>query len=145
MQYLENNTLGCISNLLNSKKPLESELEIAQLIRTGLPFRTLETICLELDLSQKEVLSILGLNPRTLLRRKTQKKMHKEEGDRIYRLVRIYALALLVLEDKNAALHWLQTPKIALNGEIPLQLLDTNAGAREVEQFLGRIEYGIGS
>jgi hypothetical protein len=31
----------------------------------------------------------------------------------------------------------------ALNGEAPLQLLDTDVGARQVEDVLGRLEYGM--
>ena len=31
----------------------------------------------------------------------------------------------------------------ALNGEIPVHLLDTDVGARQVEDLLGRIEHGV--
>jgi uncharacterized protein (DUF2384 family) len=30
-----------------------------------------------------------------------------------------------------------------LNGELPIRLLDTDVGARQVEDILGRIEHGI--
>jgi uncharacterized protein (DUF2384 family) len=30
-----------------------------------------------------------------------------------------------------------------LNGELPIRLLDTDVGAQQVEDILGRIEHGI--
>jgi putative toxin-antitoxin system antitoxin component (TIGR02293 family) len=65
------------------------------------------------------------------------------ESNRVDRLAWIHALAMSVLEDKIFTLKWLTTPKIALGGEIPLKLLDTEIGTREVERLLGCIEYGI--
>jgi uncharacterized protein (DUF2384 family) len=41
------------------------------------------------------------------------------------------------------ASHWLQTSNRGLGGEVPLDLMDTDAGVREVETVLGRIEYGL--
>jgi uncharacterized protein (DUF2384 family) len=37
---------------------------------------------------------------------------------------------------------WLQRPNRALNGELPIRLLDTDIGARQVEDILGKIEHG---
>jgi len=39
--------------------------------------------------------------------------------------------------------HWLTTANRALGGEIPITLLDTSAGAHEVDAVLDRIEYGV--
>lgn len=53
------------------------------------------------------------------------------------------ALAINVLEDKQQAIEWLSTPKIALDDQVPLELLFTGIGAREVEKLLKRIEHGV--
>ena len=42
-----------------------------------------------------------------------------------------------------AAREWLQKPQIGLNNQIPLQLMRTELGSGEVEDLLGRIEYGV--
>ena len=39
--------------------------------------------------------------------------------------------------------RWLQKPSRGLAGAVPLDLLGTDLGAREVETELGRIEHGI--
>ncbi len=38
---------------------------------------------------------------------------------------------------------WLRQPQFALGGRVPLEMLHTEAGTREVEDLLGRIEYGV--
>jgi putative toxin-antitoxin system antitoxin component (TIGR02293 family) len=58
-------------------------------------------------------------------------------------LFNIYSLAIKVLQDKEFAIQWLKTPKTALGDKIPINLLDTEAGAREVENLLGQIECGL--
>ena len=38
---------------------------------------------------------------------------------------------------------WLKSPNRALGGEVPLDLLDTEIGAHQVEDVLLRLNYGI--
>lgn len=48
-----------------------------------------------------------------------------------------------VLGTKEKAQRWLKSPIRALGGVTPLSLLDTDAGAEQVDIILGRIEYGV--
>ncbi len=68
--------------------------------------------------------------------------MARFESDRLYRLARIVALAKYYLGDNQLAMQWLKRPNRALGGKIPLELLDTEPGAKMVENILGRIAYG---
>jgi uncharacterized protein (DUF2384 family) len=38
---------------------------------------------------------------------------------------------------------WLLAPNRALGGEVPLHMLDTDIGARQVEEVLLRLSYGV--
>jgi putative toxin-antitoxin system antitoxin component (TIGR02293 family) len=38
---------------------------------------------------------------------------------------------------------WLKSPQKALGGKTPLEYSDTEPGAREVEDLLGRLEHGV--
>ena len=58
------------------------------------------------------------------------------------RLARIIALAAHYLGDAQAANRWLKRPNAALGGKAPLELMDSEPGARSVENALGRIAYG---
>src|SRR5450759_447200 len=65
------------------------------------------------------------------------------QSDVVIRTARTLAKAIDILGDRKKAAHWLTTPNRALGGEIPITLLDTSAGAHEVEAVLDRIEYGV--
>jgi putative toxin-antitoxin system antitoxin component (TIGR02293 family) len=45
--------------------------------------------------------------------------------------------------DLESAARWLTTPKEYLGSKTPLSYAKTEAGAREVENLLGRLEHGI--
>lgn len=55
----------------------------------------------------------------------------------------ILAKAIAVFGSREAAEAWLQRPAVGLNGQRPIDLLTTVAGAELVENFLGRLEYGV--
>jgi len=57
--------------------------------------------------------------------------------------VRIAAQAAEVLGSEEKASRWLHSPNRALGGSRPLDVVDTDLGAREVEAVLGRIEHGV--
>ena len=65
--------------------------------------------------------------------------MHEE------RVARVTAKAEETFGSKEKAHRWLRRPTTALNGEEPLKMLDTEAGARLVEGLLIRISHGIAS
>ena len=55
----------------------------------------------------------------------------------------LYDRAIEVLGDQERAEAWLKEPKKALGMKTPLQYADTEPSAREVENLLGRLEYGV--
>jgi len=103
----------------------------------------------EFNLPDEVIARIIGVSPRTVSRRrKTVKIPAKErlspvESDRVYRFARIVALAEDIFEDKKEALEWLNSPQYGLGGRVPFDMLQTDAGAREVEELLIRIDYGV--
>jgi putative toxin-antitoxin system antitoxin component (TIGR02293 family) len=64
------------------------------------------------------------------------------EPDPIDRFARILSLAKDLIGDDVAARHWLKQPNPNLDGESPIAAMDTEIGARRVEEALGRIAYG---
>jgi putative toxin-antitoxin system antitoxin component (TIGR02293 family) len=93
-------------------------------------------------LTLKELAACLDLSPRSLQRRRSEGRLARHESDRLYRLARIVALAKNYLGDEETALRWLKRPNRALGGASPLASVDTEPGARSVENVLGRIAYG---
>jgi putative toxin-antitoxin system antitoxin component (TIGR02293 family) len=118
----------------------DSDLQTA--IREGFPQRVIEQVMEAAHLTIKELAACLDLSPRSLQRRRRAGRLASHESDRIYRLARIVALAKTSFGGRDAAVRWLKRPNRALGGRVPLTLLDTEIGARSVENVLGRIAFG---
>ena len=130
--------------LLVSHKKVISPMEEVNLVRSGLPVAALDRISEEAGFSQEALCKLLGLSQRTMSRRKEKSaKLKPEESDKLLRLAHIITLARRVLEDNKQAIAWLSTPKVALENQTPMSLMDTEIGAREVEKLLFRIEHGV--
>lgn len=56
---------------------------------------------------------------------------------------RLMEKALKVFGSIKEAREWLNSSQFGLGGAVPLAYAGTETGAREVENLLGRIEYGV--
>lgn len=117
--------------------------ELREAVRKGLPFSAFEAVSKHLEISPQHITTVLGIPPRTVARRKAARHLTPQESDRLYRLARAISQAVDVLGTIDKARVWLKTPNRALGGEMPLDLLDTDIGARQVEEVLLRLNYGI--
>jgi putative toxin-antitoxin system antitoxin component (TIGR02293 family) len=122
-----------------------SPSDLVAAVRDGLPFTALEAIASQLDLPAAEIGVLLGIPLRTFARRRKSHQLNPTESDRLYRLARTFAQAGDVLGSPVKARLWLQTANRALGAQVPLQLLDTDIGARQVEDVLLRLSYGLHS
>ncbi|MDQ6704381.1 MAG: DUF2384 domain-containing protein [Acidobacteriota bacterium] len=123
-------------------RPLRTEADLQAAIREGFPQSVIEEVMHAADLTLKQLAAALDLSPRSLQRRRGQGRLAVYESDRVYRLARIVALAKHYLGDNETAMRWLRRPNRALGGSAPLEMIDTEPGARKVENVLGRIAYG---
>lgn len=55
----------------------------------------------------------------------------------------IEQIATRVFGSREQARRWLQKPAIGLDGRRPFDLLTSDEGRQLVEDYLGRIEYGV--
>jgi putative toxin-antitoxin system antitoxin component (TIGR02293 family) len=133
-------TLGGTRVLKRRARSLEDLL--AQL-RRGLPYASVEALAAGFGIRKEELVAVLHLPPRTLARRKREQRLRADESDRLFRLGRIAALAQELLGSREKASRWLHRPNRALGGVIPLRHLDTDLGARQVEDLLLRIAHGV--
>ncbi len=117
---------------------------LAELVREGLPVKSLLLLADRLQLRQAEISEKIGIPQRTLTRRLAQHaRLTAVESDRAVRLAQVFSTAIETLGDEEKAAAWLKTPNRALRGARPLDQLDTDPGVREVENVLGRIAYGV--
>jgi putative toxin-antitoxin system antitoxin component (TIGR02293 family) len=140
------NELHAIVEELGGEKALgrnlSTEAELRTAIREGFPKDVVSRVMDSAGLTLKDLSRSLHLSPRSLQRRGQQGRLSRHESDRVYRLARMVALARHYIGDKDSASRWLRRPNRALGGTAPLELMDTEPGARAVENLLGRIAYG---
>ncbi len=144
---INENTMSIVSIFGGAKflgAQIKNSLDIDRVIKKGIPFRAGNHVRSLLNLSLPDFSSIVAVSPSTWSRaRKNNHRLSTAVSDRVYRLARIFSVAVQVLEDEEDARQWLIHEQIGLGGKTPLDLLQTEAGAKEVEDLLWRIEYGI--
>jgi putative toxin-antitoxin system antitoxin component (TIGR02293 family) len=116
---------------------------LVEALRVGLPVNELQDLQTRLDVPMEKLAPILGISKATLHRRKESGKLDVSESDRVIRFARLLGRAIETMEDEEAARQWLRSPQVGLGGAIPLEYAETEVGAREVENLLGRIDLGV--
>lgn len=109
----------------------------------GLPVKELGDLQVSLAMPMDRLVPLLGISKATFHRRAKTGRLDKLESDRVLRFARLMGRAIEVLESEEDARRWLTTPQFGLGGAVPLEYADTEVGAREVEDLLGRIEHGV--
>jgi len=123
-------------------RTLSSDRDLRNAIREGFRPAVVEELMRASGLTLGELARALDLSPRSLQRRRRSGRLARHESDRLYRLARIVAIANEYLGDHQRATRWLKHPNRALGGIAPVEAIDTEPGARQVENILGRIAYG---
>lgn len=121
-----------------------SQNELRLMVERGLPKQSCLFVLSHLFKSKSESRNHLyELVPEpTFKRRKEFLKI--DESEKIERLARVIATALHVLDDDVEQVQtFFLNPHRELNGETPYHVSRTELGARQVEEILWKIFYGI--
>src|SRR6266853_308674 len=132
-------TLEKKTHVAKAKHPTE----LIRKIQKGLRFTELETLQNSIDLPFEQLAAKLSISRSTLQRRKAAGRLSPDESDKVMRLSRLLEHATNVFGDIERARAWLKFPQRGLGGAIPLDYAETEVGAREVDDLLGRIEYSV--
>ncbi len=120
----------------------EAPVDILYPVRNGLPLWIVDDVVSSGRLSAVE-LDRLVLPRKTLAHRRTLGNLTPDQSDRLTRVVRMIEEAEATFGDRVKAHAWMRLPSKLLDGEAPLDRLDTDIGTRQVEAMLGRIAHGI--
>ncbi len=122
----------------------QSDFEFIEIIRIGLPSRVIECVVKSSALSEDVICKSLRIAKRTAARRKaTSSTLKPVESELIYRLSKVLVTAREILGERDKAREWLLSSNRALNGQRPIDLLDTGIGFDDVMDVLHRIEFGV--
>lgn len=107
----------------------------------GVPARRVQDLIDAGVLSEKNIYRVIP--ERTFKRRLANRETLKvAEADVIARFLRLTEMAAKILGDSKFAAQWMLLPNPGLKNQIPLELAETDSGAREVEGALMHIAYG---
>jgi len=121
-----------------------SEFEFIKIIRVGLPSKVITSVVKSSAVSEEVICKSLRIAKRTAARRKANSaRLKASESELIFRFSRVLVSAKEILGNKDKAREWLLTENTALNGERPIDLLDTGIGFEDVMDVLRRIEFGV--
>jgi putative toxin-antitoxin system antitoxin component (TIGR02293 family) len=111
-------------------------------IRSGLPVSAVDDVVRSGAITNVEIHHLI-LPRRTLSNRRAAGHLTADQSDKLVRVARLIAKAEEIFGAPEKAHRWLRRPTAPLNGEAPLNMLDTEAGARAVEELLIKIDHGI--
>lgn len=132
---------GVLGGIGRRRAP-SADVALATAVREGLPIATLDRLIATGVVAEDEI-EARFIPRRTLYARRQKGTLSREQGDIVVRLARTQAMADEVFGDRRKSHSWLRRPNGALDGQVPLSLLDTEEGGRLVEAVLGRIAHGI--
>ncbi len=117
--------------------------EMMDAVKDGLPMGEFEAVRGMLEIGAEELAEHLSMSRSTLMRRRKSGRLDTLESDRLLRFARLFQNAVEVFGNEQSARLWLKSPARALGGMIPITCAGTEVGSREVENLLGRIEFGV--
>lgn len=119
-------------------------LKLAKKVEAGFSFEALERLGKTTGLPLERLRVAVRIAPRTLTRRKKEKRLSPEESDRLVSVSRLLAQTFELFEgNEEAGIRWFTSPNRALGGQSPLEVAATETGTREVENLIGRLEHGV--
>jgi putative toxin-antitoxin system antitoxin component (TIGR02293 family) len=129
--------------LLGSNYSVSTDFDLLNLARKGVSKKALVSLVKQISLTIQEVANIMHISERTLQRYTPSTLIKTEHAEKAIELARLYQRGTEVFGTLDNFNDWMKTPNYTLNGETPLNLLDTSIGFELILQTLGRIEYGV--
>jgi putative toxin-antitoxin system antitoxin component (TIGR02293 family) len=121
---------------------VRSTSDLQRVVAEGLPVGALEHTVQYVAGSRRAAAVLRDrIVPRATRARRTRLRL--PESERVERLARLMALAEQVWESADDAREFLAAPHPLLEGRSPLEMGETELGARRVERLLMKLEYGL--
>jgi len=122
---------------------LDTIAALNEAVNEGLPKSTLRCTVKHLFSSSTDQMKfIYRVVPEATFKRRKD-RLNEAESERTERLARTIATAEYVLGDKEMARQFLTSPHPMLNGKMPIETALSELGARQIEQMLFGVFYGL--
>jgi putative toxin-antitoxin system antitoxin component (TIGR02293 family) len=128
-----------------ARRSLGSAILLHEYLNAGLPSRALFAAAKPGGIAIEELLPVFGISVRTLARLKADpdKLLDSNQSARLWRYAAALTNAVDVLGTADLAAEWMTRPAMALENRRPIELLQTEVGAKLVNDVLDRMRYGV--
>jgi putative toxin-antitoxin system antitoxin component (TIGR02293 family) len=135
-----------VAHILGGKRVLHRHItsfaDLERAVIEGLPIRALDETAEYVSASGRDLSALKDrLVPRAT--RSRRERLKPAEGEKVERLARLMALAEAVWEDREDARSFMNEEHPRFEGRTPIEMADTELGARRVEDLLMKLEYGL--
>ncbi len=120
---------------------VRSQADLALAVRNRLPLSTLKGLS-RAGLTEQEIEKFVIPQRTRRHRADKDQPLTIDESDRAVRLLRVQTLAEETFGDTVKAGKWLRKELAELRGETPLDIAQTETGARLIETILAKIAWG---
>jgi putative toxin-antitoxin system antitoxin component (TIGR02293 family) len=119
---------------------------LMQAVQSGLSWDAVRKFLDFTGLSQQDLAKYLIIPERTFARRREAATFDWRESEQVLRLAEIYQAALELFDGDTAATRtWLTSPVRGLGNARPIDFAQSEFGAREVRDLIGRLADGVSS
>jgi putative toxin-antitoxin system antitoxin component (TIGR02293 family) len=121
-----------------------TKLERVGVIRSGIPYDSIEEISRRLNNPVKSVLAIVGIPQTTYNKKKNEHLLLDSRDSELVILINeLIDYGLEVFNNEEGKFQrWLKKPNLSIGGNTPENMLDTITGINEVKFSLNRLEFG---
>ncbi len=132
-----------ISSINQLIRKIKDPIKEIKTIREGVSPRIIECFLVEKSFAINDILPRLNISKSTYFsKKKTDKLLDSSSTEKFLRFISVVQMSLEVLGEKEGK-NWLYRKIPSLQDQVPLDLLDTEAGHKLVEEVLLQIKYGI--
>ncbi len=122
---------------------ITSTFDYIELSRKGLTVKQLYKILDYINMTIKELSTIISLSERQLNRYDKEHLLRTDISAQLIQIVELYTKGYELFEDRDKFQKWMDAEIVGLGNVKPKSLLDTTFGIQMVVNELGRLEYGI--
>jgi putative toxin-antitoxin system antitoxin component (TIGR02293 family) len=143
MAYIEARSLAALLGIKPRRDRLLDSLDLSSAVGKGLSAAAVNRLC---RLVAPDDLSFrYRIVPKATLARRLRGagRLSPEESNRLSRLASVWAFAMDVWKSEEGAQRFLREPHMLLRNRVPRELaIESDVGARAVENILGGLKYG---
>lgn len=131
-----------VNPLANTWEP-SSPVQLVEIVRNGVPVRSVGTFAKNVGLQKDVMFSIIHLSRSTAHRLEQKNEvMDTLRSDAFAGAYAVIQKARRMLNSEEALRQWLNTPIPALDSKAPIAWLDTNQGRQIVSSLLDQVQSG---